>query len=526
MPTLEAAAGACGERHSAPRWGFMVRAPVRWAGLRRAASRPRPPPSGGEPLAPALQLEIAKEVVSRLTSLVNFLEDRIPGLKAAASGVSGGAAQPLSKVAPSGRVPAKARRAVAANLSPVATLRPGGKVATPAAAAHCTVGQQVVTRHLGEGDAHATSGVHSKMPEANVGHEHHTGQESSSEDESLSSSSSSSSKEPLTPALLLEIAKELINGFTMAQEYRMLSTSEQSLIKFLEGRIPGLEAEVASEVCSGGETLSPSKVASSGQACLKAKARRVIVSILSRPENTLIRPGLSAPLVHPLSHQVGAPLVNPRSHQVAAPAAYVTVDQQVITRYSGEEDAYTSSGVDNKMPEANAIHEHHTGQELSSEDESLSSSSSSSSKEPLAPALLLEIAKDLINGLTMAQEKRMLSTDEHSLIKFLEDRIPGLEAEIASEVCGGGETLSPSKVASSHACLQAEARHVIATILSRPATTLFRPGLSASLVHPLFHQVAAPAAYVTIDQQVVTRFSGEEDAYATSDVHQCSRRRN
>ena len=67
--------------------------------------------------------------------------------------------------------------------------------------------------------------------------------------------------------------------------------------------------------------------------------------------------------------------------------------------------------------------------------------------------------------------------------------------------------------------LQAEARHVIATILSRPATTLFRPGLSASLVHPLFHQVAAPAAYVTIDQQVVTRFSGEEDAYATSGVH-------
>ncbi|XP_039815241.1 uncharacterized protein LOC120678152 [Panicum virgatum] len=346
------------------------------------------------------------------------------------------------------------------------------------------------------------------MSEANVSHDRHTGQELSSEDESLSSSSSSPSKEPLTPALLLEIAKELINGFTMAQEYRMLSTAEQSLIKFLEGRIPGLEAEVASEVCGGGETLSPSKVASSGHACLKAKARHIITGILSQPATSLFRPELSAPLAHP------------PSHQVAAPAAYVTVGQQVVARYSGEEDACANSGVHNKMPEANASNEHHTGQEFSSEDESLSSSSSSSSREPLAPALLLEIAKELINGLTMAQEKRMLSTDEHSLIKFLEDRIPGLEAEIASEVCSGGEALSPSKVASSgHACLQAEARRVITGILSRPATTLFRPGLSMPLVLPPSHQVAAPAAYVTVDQQVVTRFSSEEDAYATSGVH-------
>jgi len=355
MPTLEAAVRACGERHS-PRWGFMVRAPVRWACLRRAASRPRPPPSGEEPLAPALQLEIAKEVVSRLTSLVKFLEDRIPGLKAA-SWVSGGAAPLPSKVAPSCPVPAKGRRAVAVNLSPVPTPRPGGQVATPAAE-HVTVGRQVVTRHSGEGDAHATSGVHSKMSEANVSHDSHTGQELSSEDESLSSSSSSPSKEPLTPALLLEIAKELINGFTMAQEYRMLSTAEQSLIKFLEGRIPGLEAEVASEVCGGGETLSPSKVASSGHACLKAKARRIITGILSQPATSLFRPELSAPLAHPLSHQV------------AALAAYVTVGQQVVARYSGEEDACANSGVHNKMPEVNASNEHHTGQELSSEDES------------------------------------------------------------------------------------------------------------------------------------------------------------
>jgi hypothetical protein len=114
--------------------------------------------------------------------VVSNPEDRIPGLKAA-SGVSGGATPLLSKVAPSGRVPAKARRAVATNLSPVATLRPGGQVATPAAA-HATVGRQVVTRHSDEGDAHGTSGVHNKMSEANVSHEHHTGQELSSEDES------------------------------------------------------------------------------------------------------------------------------------------------------------------------------------------------------------------------------------------------------------------------------------------------------------------------------------------------------
>jgi hypothetical protein len=292
----------------------------------------------------------------------------------------------------------------------------------------------------------------------------------------------------------------------------MLSADEHSLITLLEDRIlgleyriPGLEAEVAWEVCGGGATLSLSKVASSDHASLQAKARRVIAAILSPPVPTLFRLGLSAPLVHP------------PSHQVAAPAAYVTIVQQVITRYLGEEDAYATSGIHNKMPKAYGtwVRENCQGKMNLCPSPHLLQA-----KNPLALALLLKIAKEVINSLTMAQEKRMLSTNEHSLIKFLEDRIPGLEAEVALEVSGGEETLFPSKVAfSGHACLQAKVRSIISGILSWPVTTLFHPGLSTLLVHPLSHQVAAPAAYVTVDQHVVTGFSGEEDGYATSGVH-------
>jgi hypothetical protein len=71
----------------------------------------------------------------------------------------------------------------------------------------------------------------------------------------------------------------------------------------------------------------------------------------------------------------------------------------------------------------------------------------------------------------------MLSADEHSLIKLLEDRIPGLEAEVAWEVCGGGATLSLSKVASSdHACLQAKARRLLPRSYHRRCPTYFSLG--------------------------------------------------
>jgi hypothetical protein len=64
---------------------------------------------------PAPQLEIAKDVVSRLTSLIEFLEDRVPGLKAASGVGRGGAAPVPPKVSPSyhARAPAKGSRAFA-----------------------------------------------------------------------------------------------------------------------------------------------------------------------------------------------------------------------------------------------------------------------------------------------------------------------------------------------------------------------------------------------------------------------------
>jgi hypothetical protein len=65
--------------------------------------------------------------------------------------------------------------------------------------------------------------------------------------------SSSSSEPPLTPALQLEVANELITRFAMAQEKRSLSDAELSLVKFLLSRIPGLEVETVAEACGGGE---------------------------------------------------------------------------------------------------------------------------------------------------------------------------------------------------------------------------------------------------------------------------------
>ncbi|KAF8701916.1 hypothetical protein HU200_033244 [Digitaria exilis] len=287
---LEAVVGASAGHHS-PRWGFMVAAPVRlaWLCRRNALQRAPPPrrPSSSsverQPLTPA---EIAREVISRLASLVNFLEDRMPDLEAA-SGVCGGVAPSPSKVALSFR----GHASVKASSSAWSTLRRPKKVATPAAA-HATVGPQVVTRLSAEEGAHATSGVHN-ISEANASHERHRGQELSSEHESCSSSSSSSSKEPLSPGLRLGVGKQMILGFTMAQQTRMLSAQEHSFIKFLEDRILELEAASGCVVA---------------QLCL-----------------------------------------NPR--------------------HSGQEDANATSGVHNKMPDANASHGHHRGQELSSEHE-------------------------------------------------------------------------------------------------------------------------------------------------------------
>ncbi|KAF8697376.1 hypothetical protein HU200_035969 [Digitaria exilis] len=259
---LEAVVGASAGHHS-PRWGFMVAAPVRlaWLCRRNALQRappPRRPSSSSEEHQPLTPAEIAKEVISRLTSLVNFLEDRMPDLEAA-SGVCGGVAPSPSKVALSGRGHASGKASSSVWLSPVSTLRRPKKVATPAAA-HATVGPQVVTRLSAEEGAHATSGVHN-ISEANASHERHRGQELSSEHESCSSSSSSSSKEPLSPGLRLEVAKQMILGFTMAQQTRMLSAQEHSFINFLEDRI--LELEAASGM-RGGAALSESKVAPSG----------------------------------------------------------------------------------------------------------------------------------------------------------------------------------------------------------------------------------------------------------------------
>ncbi|CAO2210855.1 unnamed protein product [Urochloa humidicola] len=261
----------------------------------------------------------------------------------------------------------------------------------------------------------------------------------------------------------------------MEQETRMLSAGELSLIKFLKDKIPDLEA-----VVRGGATPFPSKVAPSHSRA-RAKALLSIAAILPPAAANLLYPGLSAPMVHPLSH-----------HD-ATPAAHVTVDQQVVNRHLDEEDAHATSVVVNGC-----------------------SSSPSSSKEPLTPEILLEIAKEVISQLVKAQEKRMLSANEHSLIKFLEGRIPGLEA--VSGVCNG-ETQSLSKVASS--CLvRAKARRVIMATFS--AVDQGRPVPFVPMVHPLSQQDATPAAHVTVGRRVVTRHSGEEDAHATSAVHKMS----
>ncbi|CAL5012184.1 unnamed protein product [Urochloa decumbens] len=599
IPILEAAAGARGGEHSPPRWGFMVAAPVRLAWMRRrsaegrgAATRRSPSsPSTEEPgpLTPALQLEIAKEVVGRLNSLVKFLEDRVPGLKADSGGVcGGGAARSPSKAAPSvcarARAPAKASRAVAVRSSPVPTLCRLGQVAAPAAA-NVAVGQQVVTtRHSGEEDDHATSAVvHDNISEHNVRQEHHAGQEFPSEHESLSSASST--KEHLSPALQLEIAKEVITRLTMSQEMGTLSADEHSLVKFMKARISGLGAEAALGVCGGGATPPPPNVAPSDPAHVLAEASHPVAASPSPVPTPL----------HPPSHQVPT-----------LAAAHVTVGQRVVTEHSGMEDAHATSRVPNKMSEANANHKHHGGKELPSEHESLPSSSPSSRQEPLTPADQLAVANVLITQFAMAQEKRMLSDDELCLVKFLLDRIPVLEAtlrdsggqlslrrgfmvappvqwawphranigrravpchrpssseeplapeiqlEIASEVIThlaveqetrmlsageltlimflkdripdleavvrGGATPFPSKVAPSHSRARAKALLAIATILSPAAADLLYPGLSALMVHPLSHQDSTPAAHVTVGQQVVNKHLDEEDAHSTSVV--------
>ncbi|CAL4998515.1 unnamed protein product [Urochloa decumbens] len=537
-----------------------------------------------EHLSPALHLEIAKEVITRLTmsqemgtlsadehSLVKFMKDRISGLGAeAASGVcSGGATPPPPNVAPSdsAHAPAEASHPVAASPSPVPTpLHPPSHQVPTLAAAHVTVGQQVVTEHSGKEDAHATSRVPNKMSEANT----NGGKELPSEHESLPSSLPSSREEPLTPADQLAVANVLITQFAMAQEKRMLSDDELCLVKFLLDRIPVLEAtlresggqhslrrgfrvappvqwawprranigwravpchrppsseeplvpeiqlEIASEVIThlameqetrmlsagelslimflkdripdleavvrSGATPFPSKVAPS-QCRARAKALLAIAAILSPAAAILLYPGLSAAL-----------MVHPQSHQDATPAAHVTVGQQVVNRHLDEEDAHATSVVVSGS----------------------SSSPSSSSKEPLTPEIQLEIAKEVISQLVKAQEKRMLSADEHSLIRFLKGRIPGLEA--VSGVCNG-ETQSLSKVASS--CLvRAKAQRVIMATFS--AVNQGRPVPFVPMVHPLSQQDATLAAHVTVGRQVVTRHSGEEDAHATSAVHKMS----
>lgn len=116
------------------------------------------------------------------------------------------------------------------------------------------------------------------------------------------------------------------------------------------------------------------------------------------------------------------------------------------------------------------------------------------------------------------QEKRMLSAGEHDLIKFLEDRIPELEAATGVH---SGETQSLSKVASS--CLaRAKAQSVIFATLSSVKDNLDRPGLCTPMVHSLSHQDAMPATHVAVGKEVIVRNSGEEDAHATSAVHKMS----
>ncbi|CAO2175527.1 unnamed protein product [Urochloa humidicola] len=432
-------------------------------------------------------------------------------------------------------------------------------------AAHVTVGQQVVNKHLDEEDAHATPVVSNGS----------------------SSSPSSSSKEPLTPEIQLEVAKELISQLLKAQEKRMLSAAEHSLIKSLEDWIPRLEAALG--VC-GGETQSLSKVASS---CLaRAKARHVIMAIFFAADQG--RPVPFAPMVHSLSQQD------------AAPATHVAIGQHVVTRHLCEEDVHATSAVHN-MSEANACRKHHDAKDLPSEHELLSSSLHSSSEEPLAPVNQLAVAKELITRFAMAQEKRLLSDNELSLVKFLLDRIPVLEAalgersgqhslrrgfmvappvqwawprrasigrhaapchrpssseepltpeillEIASEVIThlameqewrmlsagdlslikflkdripdleavasgvrGGATPFPSDVAPSRSRARVKAaRLAIAAILSPASANLLHPGLSAPMVHPLSHQDDTPSAHVTVGQQVVNKHLDEEDAHAT-----------
>ncbi|CAO2201662.1 unnamed protein product [Urochloa humidicola] len=445
--------------------------------------RSRSPASSEEPgpLAPSLQLEIAMEVVSRLNSLVKFLEDRVPGLRVSGSGAS--RAPPKAASSGRARVPAKASRAVATSSSPAATLRRPGHVAMPAVA-DVTVGLQVVSGYSGEEDANATSAVPNNISEDNVSHEHHAGQELPSEHESLSSIPST--KGPLSPALQLEIAKEVITRLTMSQEMGMLSADEHSLIKFMKDGISGLGAEAASGMCGSGATSTPLNVAPSVPALAPAKADHPIAASLSPVPTPLHAPS--------------------QSHQVATPAAaHVTVGEQAVTRHLGKEDANATSCVHNNMSEANASHKHHVGIELPSEHESFSSSPSSSSKEPLTPEIQLEVAKELISQLLKAQEKRMLSAAEHSLIKSLEDGIPRLEATLGVR---GGETQSLSKVASS--CLaRAKARHVIMATFS--AVDQGRPVPFVPMVYPLSQQDAK-----------VARHSGEEDAHTTSAVHKMS----
>jgi hypothetical protein len=181
----------------------------------------------------------------------------------------------------------------------------------------------------------------------------------------------------------------------------MLSAGEHDLIKFLEDRIPELEA--ATGVHSG-ETQSLSKVASS---CLaRAKAQSVIFATLSSVKDNLDRPGLCTPMVHSLSHQD------------AMPATHVAVGKEVIVRNSGEEDAHATSAV-HKMSDANFSPEHQRGgQELSSKHESLVSSLSSSTEEPLMHVLQLEIAKQLIRCHTRFSERNQVQTYMHARIKF------------------------------------------------------------------------------------------------------------
>jgi hypothetical protein len=216
----------------------------------------------------------------------------------------------------------------------------------------------------------------------------------------------SSSEEPLTPEIELEIASAVINRLAVAQERRMLSVIELCLIKFLGDRVPDLEA-VASGM-RGGATSSPLEVAPSHSRA-RAKIRCYAAAVSSLMVSTL-------------------------TDEDSTPDAHINAGQQVATRHSGEEDAGANSIVVDG-----------------------SSSSPSSRKEPLTPEIQLEVAKEVISQLVRQQEKRMLSAGEQDLIKFLEDRIPELEAATGVH---SGETQSLSKVASS--CLaRAKAKSVI-----------------------------------------------------------------